>query len=189
MTVAVNWELNWIPIRFFFQKAQKFYLEHQSNGKYRDQKVAGCEQEKGEEQKLETENRTFVAVEQNLVEWVPVEVKYSFRVADVWIQLAVEELFKHVLLLHHIIDIFQGLERVRANNSIRFAYESASTYVIDKCREEAIDVVIRQNHFVEIQIRLFALLALKQSVDQLLVEQTQIFRRDDRERCVIASLQ
>lgn len=176
-------------MRFFFQKTRKCYLEYQSNGKYRDQKAPGGEQEKSEEQELEAEYRTLVAVEQNLVEWVPVEIKYSFRVADVWIQLAVEELFKHVFLLHHIIDIFQGLERVRASRSIIFAYKSASTYVIDKCREEAVDVVICQNHFVEIHVRLFALLALEQPVNQLLVEQAQIFRRDDRERCVIASLQ
>lgn len=73
-----------------------------------------------------------------------VEVKDSLRIANIRVHLAVEELLEQVLLLHHIVDIFQGLEWVKINNLITFAYKSSvSTYVIDKRSEEPVDVVIR----------------------------------------------
>lgn len=54
-----------------------------------------------------------------------VEVKDSLRIADIRVHLAVKELLEQVLLLHHIVDIFQGLEWVKINNLITFAYKSA----------------------------------------------------------------
>lgn len=100
------------------------YLKNNSYGKNCDEKAASREQQKGEKQKLKSKDGVLVAVEQNFIERVTVEVKDSFRVANIRVHLAVEKLLKHVLLLHHIVDIFQGLERVNIIILTTFAYES-----------------------------------------------------------------
>lgn len=120
------------------------YLENNSHSENCDEKAASREQQKSEKQKLKSENGILIAIEQNFIKRVTVEVKDSFRIANIRVHLAVEELLEQVLLLHHIVDIFQGLEWVKINNLITFAYKSSvSTYVIDKRSEEPVDVVIR----------------------------------------------
>jgi hypothetical protein len=177
------------------------YLENDSDGKCGNQEIARREQQKDEQQKLKAENGSLVAVKQDFVKAVAIiEVENAFRVANRRVHFAVEELLEEVFFLHNIVDVFEGLRNESTSTSdervwyfrVRFGF----AYVIDESGKEAINVVIRENHFLKAVIKLHALVAERlmvvarfgfNGINELLVEESEIFGREDCVSLLIAA--